>query len=40
MPASRGVLQHGLKGVEKESLRVLPDGAIAHTPHPAALGSA
>jgi glutamate--cysteine ligase len=35
-----GVLQHGLKGVEKESLRVLPDGAIAHTPHPRALGSA
>ena len=35
-----GVLQHGLMGVEKESLRVLPDGAIAHTPHPLALGSA
>jgi glutamate--cysteine ligase len=35
-----GVLQHGLKGVEKESLRVLPDGAIAHSTHPAALGSA
>jgi len=35
-----GVLQRGLMGVEKESLRVLPDGAIAHTPHPLALGSA
>ena len=35
-----GVLQGGLKGVERESLRVLPDGRIAHTPHPAALGSA
>ena len=35
-----GVLQNGLKGVERESLRVLPDGSIAHTPHPAALGSA
>jgi glutamate--cysteine ligase len=35
-----GVLQHGLKGVEKESLRVLPDGAITHSPHPSALGSA
>ena len=35
-----GVLQNGLKGVEKESLRVLPDGTIAHTPHPQALGSA
>jgi glutamate--cysteine ligase len=35
-----GVLQRGLMGVEKESLRVLPDGSIAHTPHPQALGSA
>ena len=35
-----GVLQHGLKGVEKESLRVRQDGQIAHTPHPAVLGSA
>ena len=30
----------GLKGLEKESLRVSPDGWIARTPHPAALGSA
>ncbi|HKE93192.1 MAG TPA: glutamate--cysteine ligase [Povalibacter sp.] len=35
-----GVLQGGLKGVEKESLRVTPDGALAQTPHPVALGSA
>jgi glutamate--cysteine ligase len=35
-----GVLQRGLMGVEKESLRVLPDGSLAHTPHPQALGSA
>jgi glutamate--cysteine ligase len=28
------------RGVEKESLRVRPDGALALTPHPAALGSA
>lgn len=35
-----GVLQGGLKGVEKESLRVNPDGNLAHTPHPVALGSA
>ncbi|MET0280938.1 MAG: glutamate--cysteine ligase [Steroidobacteraceae bacterium] len=35
-----GLLQGGLKGVERESLRVNPDGSIAHTPHPAALGSA
>jgi glutamate--cysteine ligase len=36
----RGLLQQGLMGVEKESLRVQPDGRIAHTPHPQALGSA
>jgi glutamate--cysteine ligase len=36
----RGVLIGGLKGVEKESLRVTPDGHIAQTPHPRALGSA
>lgn len=36
----RGVLQGGLKGVEKESLRVTPDGQLAQTPHPAVLGSA
>jgi glutamate--cysteine ligase len=34
------LLQGGAKGVEKESLRVLPTGALAATPHPAALGSA
>ena len=34
------VLQDGLKGVEKESLRVHGDGRIAHTPHPYELGSA
>ncbi len=34
------ILQGGRKGVEKESLRVTADGAIAQTPHPAALGSA
>ena len=28
------------RGVEKESLRSLPDGGLALTPHPAALGSA
>ena len=30
----------GLKGIEKESLRIAKDGFIAQTPHPAALGSA
>ena len=34
------VLQNGLKGVEKESLRVSPEGRIEHSPHPIALGSA
>ncbi|MEP7294788.1 MAG: glutamate--cysteine ligase [Burkholderiales bacterium] len=28
------------RGVEKESLRALPDGGLALTPHPAAMGSA
>ncbi len=35
-----GALHGGLKGVEKESLRVTPGGLIAKTPHPRALGSA
>jgi len=35
----RGVLRGGRKGVEKESLRVLPDGFIAHTQHPESLGA-
>jgi len=30
----------GLKGIEKESLRIANDGFIAQTPHPPALGSA
>ena len=34
------ILQGGSKGVEKESLRVTPDGRLAQTPHPRALGSA
>ena len=34
------MLKGGLTGLEKESLRVGPDGSIAQTPHPAALGSA
>ena len=33
-------LQEGLKGVEKESLRVQPGGVLAQTPHPYELGSA
>jgi len=34
------LLKGGLKGLEKESLRVTPAGSIAQTPHPRALGSA
>ncbi len=34
------LLQGGRKGVEKESLRVVPDGGLARTPHPRELGSA
>jgi glutamate--cysteine ligase len=33
-------LRHMVRGVEKESLRALPSGALALTPHPQALGSA
>ncbi len=34
------ILQGGRKGVEKESLRVRPQGNLAYTAHPQALGSA
>ena len=34
------MLRGGRKGVEKESLRVMPDCELAHTRHPQALGSA
>ncbi len=34
-----GGLTGGLRGVEKESLRVSPDGRIATTPHPESLGA-
>lgn len=34
------LLRNGLKGLEKESLRLAPDGTIAQTPHPVGLGSA
>lgn len=36
----RGLLRGSRRGLEKESLRVTPDGHIARTPHPEALGSA
>lgn len=34
------LLRNGLKGLEKESLRLTSDGIIAHTPHPIGVGSA
>ena len=37
---SRDVLGALKRGIEKESLRVRPDGSLAITPHPSALGSA
>lgn len=36
----RDILSGGLKGVEKESLRVRPDGQLSDQSHPIALGSA
>ncbi|MCI0655163.1 MAG: glutamate--cysteine ligase [Methylococcaceae bacterium] len=34
------LIANGLKGVEKECLRITPDGKISQSPHPRALGSA
>lgn len=38
--AQPGLLRQGLRGMERECLRVTPRGCIAQTPHPAGLGSA
>jgi len=38
--AGKTTILGGNTGLEKESLRVAPDGSIAQTPHPATLGSA
>ena len=38
LPAS--ALKGMRRGIEKESLRVQPGGALSATPHPVALGSA
>lgn len=38
-PAHRDLLSHGLRGIERETLRVDRDGRLAATPHPAALGA-
>lgn len=39
-PSHRHLLREGLRGIEREGLRVDSKGQLAHTPHPAALGSA
>ena len=39
-PALQPLLANIGRGIEKESLRVTPDGTLAHTPHPVGLGSA
>jgi len=39
-PGISTLVRRGLRGVEKESLRVTPDGRLSRRPHPAALGSA
>ncbi|MCF7985340.1 MAG: glutamate--cysteine ligase [Thiohalocapsa sp.] len=39
-PALRSILGQNLVGLEKEALRVGPDGHVSATPHPSALGSA
>lgn len=38
--SSVGLLRSMRRGVEKESLRITPEGYLAQTPHPKALGSA
>jgi glutamate--cysteine ligase len=38
--SSTGFLQGIRRGIEKESLRIQPDGQLAQTPHPKSLGSA
>jgi glutamate--cysteine ligase len=39
-PAHRPLLAQGLRGIERETLRVKPDGKLAVSLHPRALGSA
>jgi len=39
-PANRGLLAQGLRGIERETLRVDGAGRLALTPHPPALGAA
>ncbi len=37
---SKNIFNGLMRGVEKENLRITPDGQLAHTPHPASLGKA
>ena len=39
-PAAHPMLNAIRRGIEKESLRITPEGKLAQTPHPAVLGSA
>ena len=39
-PGIGTLVRRGLRGVEKESLRITPDGRLSRRPHPTALGSA
>ncbi len=38
--SQQSLLKGGLKGIEKESLRITPDNRISKQPHPSSLGSA
>ncbi len=40
IPIAPELARQGLRGLEREALRVTPDGHIAQTPHPRQLGSA
>ncbi len=40
IPIAPEAARRGLRGLEREALRVTPDGRIAQTPHPPLLGSA
>ena len=39
-PDALGLLTTINRGIEKESLRITPEGKLAQAPHPASLGSA
>jgi glutamate--cysteine ligase len=39
-PKQRALLSRGLRGIERETLRITPNGQLAMTPHARALGSA